>query len=206
MSRNAKPMKRTLTARGAATKRRIIEAAAKLIYDKGAERASLDEVMDATGASRSQLYHYFENKDALVREVIELQTSRILEANSSHLGRLDSFEALRVWRDAMVAANRAGGVGGCPLGSLANELAAHSEDARHQLGQSFAAWGRVIEAGLRRMRESGQIKSNADPKAMSVALLAAIQGGILLSKTAHDSRPLEVALDMALKHLAHYAT
>jgi TetR/AcrR family transcriptional repressor of nem operon len=205
MGRNTKPMKRMLTPRGAATKRRIVEAAAELIYAKGAERVSLDEVMEATGASRSQLYHYFENKDALVREVIEIQTSRVLEANSEHLERLDSFEALRVWRDAMIAANRAGGVGGCPLGSLANELATHSEEARHQLDQSFAAWGKVIETGLCRMRERGQIKSSANPKAMSVAVLAAIQGGILLSKTARDSQPLELALDMALSHLERFA-
>jgi len=166
MSRNAKSGKRTLTSRGAATKRRIVEAAAELIYAKGAERVSLDEVMEATGASRSQLYHYFENKDALVREVIEIQTSRILAANSLHLESLDSFEALRVWRDWMIAANRAeGGVGGCPLGSLANELAARSEEARHQLDQSFAAWGAVIEMGLCRMRERGQIRIGADPKA-----------------------------------------
>jgi len=195
MGRNTKPTKRMLTPRGAATKQRIVEAAADLIYAKGAERVSLDEVMEATGA----------NKDALVREVIEIQTNRILEKNSEHLERLDSFEALRVWRDAMIAANRAGGVGGCPLGSLANELAAHSEETRHQLDRSFATWGMVIEKGLCRMRERGQIKSSANPKAMSVAVLAAIQGGILLSKTARDSQPLELALDMALSHLESFA-
>jgi TetR/AcrR family transcriptional regulator, transcriptional repressor for nem operon len=206
MGRNTKPMKRMLTPRGAATKQRIVEAAAELIYAKGAERVSLDEVMEATGASRSQLYHYFENKNALVREVVEIQTNRILAANSLHFESLDSFEALRLWRDAMLAANRAeGGVGGCPLGSLANELAAHSEEARHQLDQSFAAWGTVIEKGLCRMRERGQIKSSANPKAMSVAVLAAMQGGILLSKTARDSQPLELALDMALSHLERFA-
>ena len=89
MGTNTKPLKRKLTPRGAATKRRIVEAAAELIYAKGAERVSLDEVMEATGASRSQLYHYFANKDDLVREVIEMQTNRILEANSGHLERLD---------------------------------------------------------------------------------------------------------------------
>lgn len=205
MARNTKPIKRMLTPRGAATKRRIVEAAAELIYAKGAERVSLDEVMEATGASRSQLYHYFANKEALVREVIEIQTASILEANSGHLERLDSFEALRVWRDAMIAANRVGGVRGCPLGSLANELAAHSEETRRQLDRSFAAWGIIIENGLCRMMQRGQIKPSANPKAMSLAILAAIQGGILLSKTARNSQPLELALDMAFSHLERFA-
>lgn len=207
MRRNARQgrSQHPLTPRGVATKRRIVEAAAELIYASGAERVSLDAVMEACGASKSQLYHYFDNKDDLVREVIEFQASRILQANTLHLGQLDSLEALRAWRDMMVAANRAGGVRGCPLGSLANELAAQSEDARHQLDQSFAAWSMVIETGLSRMRESGRIKSCADTKAIAVAVLAAIQGGILLSKTARNSHPLELALDMALSHIERHA-
>ncbi|WP_158812561.1 TetR/AcrR family transcriptional regulator [Methylocapsa sp. S129] len=206
MDRNAKPQKRALTPRGAATKRRIVEAAASLIYARGVERVSLDDVMEASGASKSQLYHYFDNKDGLVREVIELQASRILQTNALHFERLDSFAALHAWREAMVAANRAwGGVGGCPLGSLANDLAAQSEQARRQLDQSFAAWGMVIEAGLSRMKEMGQLRSCVDARGMAVAVLAAIQGGILLSKTTRNSEPLELALDMALSHIERHA-
>ena len=197
------PPARPLTPRGMATKHRIVMAAAKIVHVKGAERMSLDEIMAATGASRSQLYHYFDNKDALVREVIALQTSRILDASTSHLGTLDSREALRAWRDMMVAANRAGVVSGCPLGSLAYELSAHSEIARSQLNRSFAAWSAAIEEGLRRMQEAGQLERDLDVGALAIAVLAAVQGGILLSKTARDTRPLELALDMALSHIDH---
>lgn len=159
MARNVKPKKRALTARGSATKQRIVEAAADLIYASGVERVSLDEVMEASRTSKSQLYHYFSDRDELVREVIEYQTSRILQTNAAHLGPLDSFEGLHAWRDAMVTANRlGGGVGGCPIGSLANELAAQSEGARRLLYQSFASWSAVIESGLSRMKESGRIK------------------------------------------------
>jgi TetR/AcrR family transcriptional regulator, transcriptional repressor for nem operon len=206
MSRTSKPTTRALTPRGAATKRRIVESAAELIHANGAECVSLDAVMEASGASKSQLYHYFDNKDALVREVIDFQTRRILEFNSLHLERLDSLAALRAWRDAIVAVYRAGGsIGGCPLGSLASELAAQSEEARRQLAQSFAAWAAVIENGLSRMKERGQIVRSADPKGMAVAILAAIQGGILLSKTARSSQPLELAFGMALGHVERHA-
>ncbi len=196
---------RPLTSRGAATKHRIVAAAAEIIHAKGAERMSLDEVMAATGASRSQLYHYFENKEALVREVIDFQTSRILDASTSHLECLDSRQALCAWRDMMVAANRAGVVGGCPLGSLANELSAQSETARSQLDRSFAAWSETIEVGLRRMQDAGQLERGLDVGALATAVLAAVQGGILLSKTARDSRPLEIALDMALSYIERRA-
>lgn len=206
MSRNTHSKPRPLTSRGAATKQRIIEAAAKLIYVSGAARMNLDEVLEESGTSKSQLYHYFADKDALVREVIDFQTTRILQVNEVHLDRLDSFQALKAWRDVLVAANQAGGgIGGCPIGSLANELAAQSEVARKLLVVSFEAWRRIIEIGLVRMKECGRIVPTADTEAISIAVLAAIQGGILLSKTARNSRPLELAFDMALGHIERHA-
>lgn len=206
MARDLKRKRAALTRRGAATRLRIVEAAAKLVYESGAERVSLDEVMEASRASKSQLYHYFADKDDLLREVIALQAGRIVQANNVHLDRLESFEGLRAWRDTIVAANQAGGgVGGCPLGSLANELSAQSEETRNLLDRSFRAWSALIETGLSRMKALGRITPCADTKAIAVAVLAAIQGGILLSKSARNSEPLELAFDMALGHIKRFA-
>src|SRR5207249_1990789 len=58
------------TAKGRATRERIVQAAAKLVAEKGAAGMSLDDVRARTGASRSQLYHYFEDRDDLVHAVI----------------------------------------------------------------------------------------------------------------------------------------
>jgi AcrR family transcriptional regulator len=65
MSANQRSRSRSLTAGGAATRSRIVNAAADVIYEHGVERTSLDEVMAASGVSKSQLYHYFADKDAL---------------------------------------------------------------------------------------------------------------------------------------------
>ena len=97
---------RPLTARGAAKRSRIVNAAADLIYAHGVDRTSLDDVMAKSGVSKSQLYHYFADKDALVLEVIALQTDRVLSAQQPHLGALDSLKTLRLWRDAIVQLNK----------------------------------------------------------------------------------------------------
>ena len=193
-----------LTARGAATKARIVEAAATLIYVAGADRVSLDEIMEASGTSKSQLYHYFSDKDALVREVIGLQAGRILDFNATLLDRLGSIEGLHAWRDMLIAAFVEGGAG-CPLGSLANELASRSEDARRLLDGGFKAWGAAIGGSLARMKQSGHLAPDADTEAVATAVLAAIQGGMLLSKTARSTRPLELAFDMALHYIERAA-
>ena len=50
------------------------------------------------------------------------------------------------------------------------------------------------------MRERGELAASADPHELALALLAAVEGGLLLAKTTHSSRPLEIALDMAVEH------
>jgi TetR/AcrR family transcriptional repressor of nem operon len=204
VKQDSKP--RSLTARGAATRARIVEAAADLIYAHGVERTSLDEVMAASGVSKSQLYHYFADKSALVLEVIVRQTERVLDAQRPHLEALDSLPALQAWRDAFIRLNKAARGRGCPLGSLASELANDSEPARQRLADSFSMWRYRIERGLAKMQERGDLVASADPHDLALALLSAVEGGLLLAKTAQSSRPLEIALDMAIGHVARHAT
>ena len=100
---------KTYTSRGASTRQRIVDATASLTYAKGVEGTSLDDVRAAAGVSKSQLYHYFADKDALVREVIAAQAARVLAAQGTALTQLDSLATLRRWCDCMLSLNRGTG-------------------------------------------------------------------------------------------------
>jgi TetR/AcrR family transcriptional repressor of nem operon len=193
-----------LTARGAATRARIVDAAADLIYAQGVDRTSLDEVIAASRVSKSQLYHYFADKDALVLDVIAFQAERVLAAQQPHLGKLDSLPALRAWGQVIIRLNEQVQMRGCPLGSLASELANDSEPARRRLAAGFETWRERIELGLSRMRERGALAASADPRELAVAILGAVEGGLLLSKTTQTSRPLEISIEMAIAHVARH--
>ena len=186
------------------TRARIVEAAANLIYAHGVERTSLDDVMAASRVSKSQLYHYFADKDALVLEVIARQTERVLDAQRPHLEALDSLPALKAWRNAMVRLNKAAQGRGCPLGSIASELANDSEPARKRLADSFSMWRDRIENGLARMQERGELSASADPHDLALALLSAVEGELLLTKTTRSNRPLEIVINMAIDHVARH--
>ena len=192
---------RPSTGRGAATRARILEAAADLMHAQGVERTSLDDVMAASRVSKSQLYHYFADKDALVLEVIGKQAERVLEAHRPYLEAMDSRLALMAWRDAILRLNKSGRDAGCPLGSLASELANESEPARRRVSDAFALWRERIESGLKRMQARGELAASAKPGDLALALLGAVQGGILLAKTTRSQKPLAIALDMAIDHV-----
>jgi TetR/AcrR family transcriptional repressor of nem operon len=194
-----------LTKRGLATRERIVAGAAALIYERGVAGTSLDDIMAATQTSKSQLYHYFADKDALVLEVIRRQLETIIEGQEAELLGLRSWAGLRRWRDHLVAGTRlTRGVGGCPLGSLASELADQSESAREALAACFAAWETYLVDGFTTMRAEGLLAADSDPVELAVTVMTALQGGLLLAQTARDARPLELALDMAIAHVERH--
>lgn len=196
-----------LTARGAATRARIIRTAAELVYHQGVAATTLEQVIDRSAISKSQFYHYFSDKESLIGAVIVLQTSAVLATHELQLEHLDSLQGLVSWRDFLVHSYREEQfLNGCRIGALANELAASSEHARIMLAAAFTVWQSYIAAGLVRMQDNGELDAQADPQELATGVIAALEGGALLAKTAADIRPFEIALDMALRCVASYVT
>jgi len=162
--------------------------------------------MAATGTSKSQLYHYFADKDALIREVIKAQLGRIFAAQeAAGLHEVSSWEGLQRWCDHFVTITWATqGAGGCPLGSLVGELADQSEPARRVLAQCFAEWQSYLAEGFQAMRNNGELATQADPAELALTMLSALEGGLLMAQTMRSARPLELTLNMALQHMTTY--
>jgi TetR/AcrR family transcriptional repressor of nem operon len=191
-----------LTRKGAATRGRIVAIAAGLMFERGVAGTSTEDVLTASGVSNSQLYHYFADKNALVQAVIAHQTEAVLAGQEPLLSSLDSMQALYAWRDLLVELQRQRQcVGGCPLGSLSTELAESSESARIVLAEGFARWETPIRDGLRRMRTRGELPAATDVDGIALGILAAVQGGLLLTQAMRDTTALEAALNLALDHV-----
>jgi len=187
-----------LTAKGERTRARIVEAAARLVHERGVADATLDDVKAAAGVSGSQMYHYFPDKDELVQAVISHQADVI--AGNQRQADLGSAEGLQAWRDMVIAQVRsAEAKGGCPLGSLAGQLAETGPHARALLADGFGQWQAAIGEDLRRLHQAGQLPDGTDPDALAVTLLATLQGGLLLAQVQQDTRPLETAVDTLLQ-------
>jgi len=202
------PTPGTLTAKGAATRARIVEAAADRVLARGVGGTSLDDIRADTKTSKSQLFHYFPGgKHELVHAIVACQGERVLDAQRPELDRLDTWAGWDRWRDRVLAYYaRTGGVQGCPVGSLASEVAAVDPALREQLQSYVAQWHGLLRAGVEALRDGGLVRADADADALAVSLLAAIQGGLLLSQLAGTLTPLEQALDGALGQLRATAT
>ena len=190
------------TARGAATRARIVNAATDLVRAHGVANTAIDAVIEASKVSKSQIYHYFADKDDLVLAVIQRQAECVLGMHEELLRKLNSVAGLRRWRDAVVELTRQTNcAGGCPLGSLAAELS-ETPRTRAALAEGFARWASYFEMAFARIQTRAGRRPSADLKEFSEAMLASLQGGLLLAQTMRSTRPLELALDMAIDHVA----
>lgn len=189
---------RRLTPKGHATRERIVATAADLMHDNGVAATSLGDVQKAAGVGVSQVYHYFGDKDALIRAVVAHRIQGLL----STLGGLDTMEGLRAWRDLLVdTLGQRNCQGGCPIGSLAGELAESFPQCRTDLAGGFDQWEAAIRAGLQAMCDRGDLRRKANPDRLATALLAAAEGGMLLAQVRRDPTPLATALDEVLDRI-----
>jgi TetR/AcrR family transcriptional regulator, transcriptional repressor for nem operon len=194
------------TEKGRATRERILRAAAELVAEKGAAGMSLDDVRARTGASRSQLYHYFEDREDLVRAVIGVTTDAVIDVQGDLLHRLDSWTGIDRWFDALVSLQEERQArGGCPIGSLAGQLAERDAGARVAIAAGLERWETHLRDGLTRMKARGKLRKDASPAALATATMASIQGGLLLTQVRRDPRQLRTALDAARNNLRRAA-
>jgi AcrR family transcriptional regulator len=192
-----------LTAKGRATRERIVAAASELMLQRGVARTTIEDIQDAAAISTSQMYHYFADKNDLVTAVIDFQTDQVLGVQHLGLYRIESIEDLHRWRDMMVnIVGGLGGAGGCPLGSLANELSECDPVARARLARSFAQWENMIHDGLVTITARCELPEGTDVNRIALAFLAGIQGGLLLSQVRRETAPLEAAVDTMIEYLS----
>jgi len=191
-----------LTSKGAQTRNRIVTAAAELMFEQGVAGTTMEDVRAAAGVSSSQVYHYFADKSALVRAVIEYQDERIVGGQEPMLARLDSVAGLRTWRDFLVEHQRQLQCrGGCPIGSLGSDVAETDPKARAVVATAFQRWEAGIRGGFQAMSERGELMPGTDPGRLATATLAALQGALLLTQVQRSTDPLEVTLDTMIDHV-----
>jgi TetR/AcrR family transcriptional regulator, transcriptional repressor for nem operon len=193
-----------ITRRGRASRERIVERAAELFAERGIAATSVDEVLAAAGAGKGQFYHYFRSRDELAAAAVGFRCAQVLAGLTQALGGVSSLAGLEDALEGFIAGFEQAGLPGCPIGTLATEVAGRNEDARLQAAAGFDAWERLLAGALERMRERGELRADARPAVLATGLLASIEGGMVLSQARKDMASLRVAVEAGLARVRAY--
>jgi TetR/AcrR family transcriptional repressor of lmrAB and yxaGH operons len=179
----------------ASKREQIIEATCHLLEVQGYHASGLNQIIAESGAPKGSLYYYFpDGKEELAAEAIARTGKIVSERIRRNVSTSDSEEAGKAIpafvRSIANAVEASGFQAGGPLTAVAMETATTSERlnlaCREAFGQILAAFAdRLIETGYSAMRAAE----------LATFITAAIEGGIILSRTQHSGDPLRRVAD-----------
>ena len=168
----------------------ILQTTCDLMEKQGYHATGLNEIVKESGAPKGSLYYYFpDGKEQITAEAV-VQSGRAV-SERIRAGLKTSSSAPKAIHDfiLLVAENveRSGFAAGSPLTAVAMETATKSERINAACRDAYAM---LQSAFQEKLLESGLSKAKAEE--LGTFITASIEGGIILSRTAHTADPLRV--------------
>ena len=169
------------------TRRRIIDAARDLFWEKGYNSTSVADILSRSQVNSGSLYHFFPSKqDVLVGVLLDYRDGIDQMLLSPAWDGIDDpfekiFALLAHYRWQLVETDC---LYGCPIGSLALELHEPDPAVRALLAANFANWTTAIEARL--ADAAARLPPDLDRKALAEFVLTAMEGAVMQARTHRD--------------------
>ena len=190
--------------KASATKQKIIEAAARLVYQRGFHATSLDMVAQAARVNRGSLYYFFRSKKNLGLAVIDhyesllhhnyLSPSFDIQARGREkIRRLAESYAHMPIQDSPCC--------GCPIGNLSLELSALDEGMRVRLKEVWDGVFERIALVLAQSKEEGDLPGELEPLAHARSFFSQIQGAHIIARCSQDEASLRQDCERAFMSL-----
>ncbi|HSL28933.1 MAG TPA: TetR/AcrR family transcriptional regulator [Anaerolineales bacterium] len=169
---------------------KILQTTCDLLERQGFHGTGLNEIVKESGAPKGSLYYYFpDGKEQITAEAV-LQSGRVVSERIRN-GLQASVSASKAIHDFILLVaehvERSGFAAGSPLTAVAMETATQSERINLACREAYG----MLQAAFKvKLLESGFSSSRAED--LSTFITASIEGGIILSRTAHTADPLRL--------------
>ncbi len=181
----------------AATRQRIIEAAAAAFRAGGIAGVRVEDVMAAAGLTRGGFYAHFASKDELLRESLKRASDETIERLSTASNAHQPDDAVMAMIEAYLSPGHVlHPEHGCPLAALGPEIARGAADPRRALAAG-------VKDRLRWMRQLSVGREARPPsEEEAIGTLACMVGAVILARTleASDSARVLAASRSFLRH------
>lgn len=182
------------------TKRKLLEAAVRLMSCQGFSATTVDEICAEAGLTKGSFFHYFASKDEIGEGALEhySEQQREMFARAPFSQLADPLERLHGMLDFigqnMGASDK---VRGCLMGNLAQELAHTHPRIRACCEDKFKCIAGMVQAMLREAMAKHRPKAGFDPESVATLFVSLMQGSLLLAKTRQDK-------SVILENLEHF--
>lgn len=188
------------------TRTRILATAREMFHGRSYADVGIQEICEGARAQKGSFYHFFASKRDLALAVIDDMAvdwahgfvAEAFDQNLPPVERLDyMIDAAYYWQKA--SADIEGRIPGCLFGNLALEMSTRDDVMRAKLNYVFDRARDQFQSTLDEAVTTGALAA-LDTEATATAMLAYLEGIILLAKTRNDPE-LILRLGPAIKTL-----
>jgi TetR/AcrR family transcriptional repressor of nem operon len=176
-------------------------SAMALFWRKGYEATSLQDLLQATGLSKSSLYQTFGNKHSLFESSLERYRRDMLAQMQEVLERAQSGWSFieQTFRGVVEETRGKNARRGCFIMNTATEFAQSDQAIARLVKQATRMFTEVFESAVIRAQEEGDISSEVDPRAYAKYLLSSLSGLKTMVKAGATAAEINAIADMVLK-------
>lgn len=167
------------------TRRTILEKAFELIYKKGYQTTSVNEIIATTKVTKGAFFYHFKTKDeigiALINEIIKptIYESLILPLQNTN----NPIEEIYLTIKSLLTNNSILSFKyGCPLGNLVQEMAPWNSEFTVALKLVVLEWRKSIECTIEKAIQNGKLHSKVNPKQVAQFIISSYWGVRSFSK------------------------
>jgi TetR/AcrR family transcriptional repressor of nem operon len=183
------------------TRDRLINSARFLFWERGFAGTSMADLLAHAEVNSGSFYHFFESKEALLREVLEgylfaLRPMIVDPAYASTDEPLERiFAILAGYRERILATDSKYG---CPLGRLALEIDPENRPAHALIAKNFQGWIGAVRECVEELEP--RLPRDTDLDALSTCVLVVMEGGVMLSRSYGSVEPFDRAVKQLRQH------
>jgi len=197
----------TLSDKAQKTRERILEAAARLFYQHGYNATGVEKVIKEAGVNKGNFYYYFKSKEELGVETLRWQqrnfAAQLLTnaplGDDSPLQRL--YDILERMKQMVSSGSGECPIRGCYYGNFSLELSTASAPIRCELVTAFDRLRNFIADLIARAQAAGEVGAHIDPQVAAGMMFSLLEGAILISKAAQNTREIDNALAFIHEYL-----
>jgi TetR/AcrR family transcriptional repressor of nem operon len=182
---------------------RVVAAATALLVRNGVGSLTPSRIQAAARVGRAELEHLFPDPDTIVEAIVSTQLDAVLRVQRRSLDAIQHLADLEQWLSRLLDPRAP--ESSCVLGSLIHRLADRHDRGHRALARAFSQWKTLLASALSRLQVAGELDLDVDPETLAVGLIAALQGGHLLTHLSQDADQLRVTLEMAFDQVRAHA-
>jgi TetR/AcrR family transcriptional repressor of nem operon len=168
--------------KGEITRQRIIEVAAPLFNKRGFAGCSMQDIMDATGLEKGGLYRHFASKEELAAEAFNYALASVMRVRMHNADHIEGAINRLNFVIKRFAESPSAIPGGCPLMNVAIDADDGNPVLRGLACEGIRDWKSKLAVIVEQGIESGEIRSNIEPRRIANTIIATLEGALMISR------------------------